>query len=80
MERGTPQPITMGLKRHRGSVERGAGQGITLRMDHGTQYVADDFRHQVRAWGMVASYALVAEPRTNGVAERFIRTLKAQAV
>lgn len=74
------QPLAMGLKRHRASVERGAGQGITVRMDHGTQYVADDFQNQVRAWGMTLSYAFVAEPATNGVAERFIRTLKEQAI
>lgn len=74
------QPIAMGLRRHRGSVERGAGQGVTVRMDHGTQYVADDFRHQLRAWAITPSYAFVAEPQTNGVAERFIRTLKEQAV
>ncbi len=38
------QPIAMALSRIRGGVERGDGQGITVRMDHGTQYVADDFR------------------------------------
>jgi transposase InsO family protein len=74
------QPLAMGLQRIRGSVERDAGRGIKVRMDHGTQYVADDFQHQVRAWGMGLSYAFVSEPETNGVAERFVRTLKKQAI
>jgi putative transposase len=74
------QPLAMGLQRVRGSAERDAGRGIKVRMDHGTQYVAEDFQHQVRAWGMGLSYAFVSEPETNGVAERFIRTLKEQAI
>ena len=49
-------------------------------MDHGTQYTADDFLNQVRFWGIAPSFAFVAEPQTNGVAERFNRTLKEQAI
>ena len=29
-----------------------------------------------RAWGMTPSFAFVGEPQTNGVVERFFRTLK----
>ncbi len=46
-----------------------------LRMDHGTQYTADDFLNQARFWGIAPSVAFVAEPQINGVAERFNRTL-----
>jgi transposase InsO family protein len=74
------QPIAMGLLRHRQSVERGAGHGLSLRLDHGSQYIADDFLHQIRAWSITPSFAFVREPETNGVAERFIRTLKEQAI
>jgi hypothetical protein len=35
---------------------------------------------KLRFWGITPSFAFVAEPGTNGVAERFIRTLKEQAV
>jgi transposase InsO family protein len=49
-------------------------------MDHGTQYTADDFLNQVKFWGIAPSFAFVAEPQTNGVAERFNRTLKEQAI
>jgi transposase InsO family protein len=74
------QPIAMGLLKYRGSVERGAGQGLSVRLDHGSQYVSDDFLHQLRAWSVAPSFAFVREPETNGVAERFIRTLKEQAI
>ena len=49
-----------------------------MRMAHGTQYTADDFFNQVRFWGIAPSFALVAKPQTNGVAERLNRTLKEQ--
>jgi transposase InsO family protein len=49
-------------------------------MDHGTQYMADHFLNQVKFWGIAPSFAFVAEPQTNGVAERFNRTLKEQAI
>ena len=63
-----------------GATGADAGRGLTLRMDHGTQYTADDFLHQVRFWGIAPSFAFVAEPQTNGVVERFNRTLKEQAI
>ncbi len=49
-------------------------------MDHGTQYTADDFLNQIRLWGIAPSFAFVAEPQTNSLAERFNRTLKEQAI
>lgn len=74
------EPIAMGLRQHFGSTDRMAGQGLALRMDHGPQYTADDFKRQLEFWGIERSYAYVAEPQTNGVAERFIRTLKEQVI
>jgi putative transposase len=74
------EPVAMGLKNIYGSLAAEVARGLSLRMDHGTQYVADHFRNQVRFWGIEASYAFVAEPQTNGVAERFMRTLKEQVV
>ena len=38
--------------------------------------MADHFTNQIKFWGIQPSYAFVAEPQTNGVAERFNRTLK----
>jgi len=34
----------------------------------------------VRYWGVEASYAFIEQPQTNGVAERFFKTLKEQIV
>jgi len=74
------QPIAQGLQTEFGATGTDAGRGLTLRMDHGTQYTADDFLNQVKFWGIAPSFAFVAEPQTNGVAERFNRTLKEQAI
>jgi transposase InsO family protein len=74
------QPIAQGLKTEFGGTDAEAGRGLTLRMDHGTQYTADDFLNQIKFWGVAPSFAFVAEPQTNGVAERFNRTLKEQVI
>ena len=49
-------------------------------MDHGSQYRTDHFINQVRFWGITPSFAFVEQPQTNGVVERFNRTLKEQAI
>ena len=74
------QPLAMALNNLYGSVEQGIARGLSLRMDHGTQYLSDHFLNQIKFWGIVPSFAFVAEPQTNGVAERFNRTLKEQAI
>lgn len=74
------QPIAQGLQSEFGATGADAGRGLALRMDNGTQYTADDFLNQVKFWGIAPSFAFVAEPQTNGVAERFNRTLKEQAI
>ena len=47
-----------------------------LRHDHGSNYLADDFQQEVAFFGIDSSPSFVREPEGNGVAERFIRTLK----
>ena len=74
------QPISMGLAGLYGSTAAGAARGLALRMDHGSQYLSDHFTNQIKFWGIQPSYAFVAEPQTNGVAERFNRTLKEQII
>jgi putative transposase len=74
------EPVAQGVMSEFGSVERGIARGIKLRMDHGTQYLADHFQNQAKAWGMTPSFAFLEQPQTNGVAERFIRTLKEQVI
>lgn len=36
--------------------------------------------NQIKYWGINPSFAFVSQPETNGVAERFNRTLKEQAI
>ena len=74
------EPISMGLDRIFGKVEADVARGLSLRMDHGTQYLSDHFVNQVRFWGIQPSFAFVEQPQTNGVAERFNRTLREQAL
>jgi putative transposase len=37
------QPVAQGLQAEFGATRADAGRGLTPRMDHGTQYTADDF-------------------------------------
>jgi transposase InsO family protein len=74
------EPVAMGVLAEYGSVERGAARGLSLRMDHGTQYLSDHFQKQIEAWGIAPSFAFLEQPQTNGVAERFLRTLQEQAI
>ena len=74
------QPVSMALGTLYGSVQAEVARGLALRMDHGTQYLADHFLNQVRFWGIKPSFAFIEQPQTNGVAERFNRTLKEQAI
>ena len=73
-------PIAQGLQIEFGDTGANAGKELRWRMDHGTPYTADDFLKQIECWGIDQSLAFVAEPQTHGVAERFNRTLKEQAI
>jgi transposase InsO family protein len=70
------QPIAQGLLGEFGDTGAKVGRGLTLRMDHGSQYTADNCLNQVGFSGVTPKFAFVAEPQTNGVAERFTLTLK----
>jgi putative transposase len=52
--------------------------GLGLRHDHGSQYTSHHFQDELRFLGIKSTPAYVAEPQCNGVAERFVRTLKEQ--
>ena len=58
-----------------GSVRADAAREVLLRHDHGSPFMSEHFQNQLRFFGMAPSFAFVREPETNGVAERFIRTL-----
>ena len=72
------EPIYQGVRELFGQVEAGAAAGLALRHDHGSQYTSRDFQDEMRFLGIRTTASFVAEPECNGVAERFIRTLKEQ--
>jgi len=51
---------------------------LKLRVDHGTQFDSRDFDREIQFLGIEKSPAFVRSPQSNGVIERFHRTLKEQ--
>ena len=72
-------PIAQGLERLYGSLDADVARGLALRMDHGSQYLSDTSSSK-SGIGDPPSFGFVEEPETNGVAERWNRTLKEQAI
>ena len=70
------EPIRQGVREHFGAFEENIAEGLSLRHDHGSQYVSDDFQNEIAFLGVQSSPSFVREPEGNGCAERFIRTLK----
>jgi transposase InsO family protein len=72
------EPLRQGVREHFGRFEAKAAEGLTIRHDHGSNYLSDDFQRELKSLGMTSSPSFVREPEGNGCAERFIRTLKEQ--
>jgi len=72
------EPLRQGVQALFGGYEAGVARGLQARHDHGSQYVSDYFQAELKFLGITSSPAFVREPEGNGVAERFIRTLKEQ--
>ena len=72
------EPLRQGVREHFGRFEAKVASGLTIRHDHGSNYLSDDFQRELEFLGMVSSPSFVREPEGNGCAERFIRTLKEQ--
>jgi len=70
------EPLRQGVRAIFGGYETGIAAGLRARHDHGSQYVSDYFQDELKFLGIEPSPAFVREPEGNGVAERFIRTLK----
>ena len=70
------EPLRQGVRERFGGIGDGAARGLRLRHDHGSNYLADDFQQEIAFFGIDSSPSFVREPEGNGVAERFIRTLK----
>ncbi len=72
--------IRQGVRERFGGYGADLAHGLTLRHDHGSQFMSDDYQAEIRFLGITSSPAYVREPEGNGVAERFIRTLKEQVL
>src|SRR6185295_4678010 len=70
------EPIRQGVRRCLGGFGPGIGRGLSIRHDHGSQYMSDAFQQELAFFGIKSSPAFVRAPEGNGCAERFIRTLK----
>ncbi len=72
------EPIHQGIREHIGALGAGAACGLVLRHDQGSQYMSHVFQQEPQFLGIESSPSFVKAPECNGVAERFIRTLKEQ--
>lgn len=74
------QPISQAVAARFGGLGADSARGVTVRADHGPQYVSRHFTRQLAHWGAGLSHSYPYQPQTNGVIERFFRTLKEQAI
>ena len=74
------EALNMAVKTRYRSTDKQVARGLKLRMDHGSQFTSNYFLNQVRYLGITPSMGYVKEPETNGVIERFHRTLKEQII
>lgn len=70
------EPIRQGVRQRFGGFTAEIASGLSVRHDHGSQYMSDDFQAELAFLGIASSPAFVRAPEGNGCAERFIRTLK----
>ncbi len=70
------EPIRQGVRRSFGAFGKDVAAGLTLRHDHGSQFISEDFQREIAFLGIKDSPSYVREPQGNGIAERFVRILK----
>ncbi len=74
------EPIRQGVRAHMDGYAPRIALGLGLRHDWGPQYTAHQFQGELRWLGIRSTASYVGEPECNGVAERFIRTLKEECL
>lgn len=70
------QPLRDGVRTMFGGFAKDMARGLQVRCDWGPQYIAAAWIEEVKWLGITISPSFVGEPQCNGVAERFMRTLK----
>lgn len=74
------EPLRQGVRKIFGDYDADVARGLKLRHDWGSQYTSGDFQGEVAFVGIDSSPSYVGEPECNGVAERFMRTLREQCI
>src|SRR2546422_4640870 len=74
------EPIRQGVRHAFGAFGKEIARGLRLRCDWGPQYIADAWINEVKWLGITISPSYLGKPQCNGVAERFMRTLKEQCL
>jgi len=74
------EPIRQGIRKRYGSLAKGLTAGLAVRCDQSSQYTSGHFQTELKLLGIRQNLAYVSEPETNGVIERFWKTLKKQVI
>lgn len=72
------EPIRQAVRHSFGDVAKDIASGLLLRHDNGSQFISRVFQKELSFLGIGSSPSFVRSPEGNGVAERFVRTLKEQ--
>jgi len=70
------EPILPGVRHSFEALGKDVTKGRTLRHDHGSKFIADDLKNEIKYLGIADSTSYVREPQGNGIAVRFVRILK----
>jgi putative transposase len=62
------EPVRQGVLHHFGRIEKSVAKGLSLRHDHGSNYLSRDFQDEIAFLGIESSPAFVHQPEGNGVA------------
>ncbi len=74
------EPIRQAIRENFGDFRKDVAAGLTVRHDHGSQFISRHYQDELRFLGIMSSPAYIREPEGNGCSERFIRTLKEQVL
>ena len=65
------ESIREGCRRAFGAVQQDCARGLTIRCDHGSQYLSRAFQAEMKYLGAEISWSFVNEPQGNGICENY---------